>query len=226
MVKVNMRSNERPFVIFDMDGVLLDSEPLHLRAKLDIMAGFGVTGLDVAGYAGVGNVEFWNDMKREYGIPGETPDLLNMQYSHILRHVIDDHVRPMDGAVELLQELEENGVETALASASHSQLVFPVLEQLGLAGFFPVVVTGSDITASKPAPDIYLAALEQMSRRGRDGWAVEDTTNGIRSASGAGLRTIGFMNPRSGPQHYEEADHRVSSLREIADIILNTSKDE
>ena len=209
------------FVIFDMDGVLLDSEPLHLAAKLDILKGFGVTGIDVAGYAGIGNIEFWSDMKREFGIQEEILDLLNMQYSHILSHVISDRVQPIDGAVELLETLNENGIETALASASHSQLVYPVLETLGLAGYFPVVVTGSDTSASKPDPGIYLLALERMSRAGKDGFAVEDTTNGIRSAAGAGLQTIGYINPMSGPQRYDEADHRVTSLREIANIVLN-----
>lgn len=97
--------------------------------------------------------------------------------------------------------------------------MFPVLEALGIAGYFPVVVTGSDTTASKPDPGIYLLALERMSRRGQDGYAVEDTTNGIRSAAGAGLRTIGFVNPRSGPQRYDEAQYWVNALSEITKIV-------
>ncbi len=218
-----MRQN-KTFVVFDMDGVLLDSEPLHLAAKLDILKEFGVTGIDVAGYAGIGNIEFWTDMKREFGIQKDTLDLLNMQYSHILSHVISDKVQPIEGAVELLETLNENDIETALASASHSQLVYPVIEELKLAGYFPIVVTGSDTSASKPDPGIYLLALERMSRAGKDGFAVEDTTNGIRSAAGAGLHTIGYINPMSGPQHYDEAEYRVTSLRDVAEIVLKKSK--
>lgn len=216
---------KKKYVIFDMDGVLLNSEPLHLSAKLDILASYGIVGIECAQYAGVGNVEFWTSMKERFGLEDKSvEELLDMQYAHILSHVISDNVGTIDGARELLQALKDNGFEMALASASHGQLVYPVLEVLGIRDYFKVVVTGSDNVRSKPSSDIYNLAIARMGIDPAEAYAIEDTTNGITSANGAGLTTIGFVNPMSGPQSHGHAAYVVEKLSDIENIIIKPNK--
>ncbi len=209
------------FVIFDMDGVLLDSEPLHLSAKLSVLKSFGVEGVDCTGYAGIGNIEFWNEMKERFPVIGfSTPELLDAQYSDILRQVRELHIPPMDGTFEVLDALKAAGLRTGLASASHEQLVYPVLELLGLREYFEAVTTGSEIRYSKPDSEIYRMTVDKMGVDPARGMAVEDTGNGIISAHGAGLKAAAFMNPASGKQDYSNADWKISRLQELVPIAL------
>lgn len=179
-------------VIFDMDGVLFDTELICMKAWIAVAERNGLPGMkeifprciggneersrrivleaygedfDYEGFRRQASDEFWNCIQRD-GLP----------------------VKP--GAEEILGWLRENGWVTGLASSTKKSSVRSLLEQAGLRDFFAAVVTGDMVKHSKPDPEIYLLACAELSAEPSRTYAVEDSPNGVRSACGAGLRTL------------------------------------
>lgn len=182
------RNNLAPFaaVIFDMDGVLVDGEPLHFQAVNRLLATEGKS-ISLDAYKPyMGTKTGWADMIRDYGLtqPRE-------HYSEIYREMILESYRlnsaPLPGAIELVRALERAQVRMALASSSILPWVDACLERLGLHDAFESVTTGTDVEHGKPAPDIYLLAAHRLDVDPARCLAFEDAPAGILSAKSAGM---------------------------------------
>ncbi len=183
------------FVIFDMDGVIFDSERACFECWLEAADMLKVKGMREFYPRIIGtNANQTLRMAREAfdGITGEgTAEELQRLSSEIFHQRYDNGGLPLKkGAVEILGYLKDEGIRTALASSTRTQQVIRELTNAGLIDYFDSVTGGDSVTISKPDPQIYLIACEKLGSLPRETFAIEDSFNGIRSAHRAGMRPL------------------------------------
>ncbi len=176
-------------VVFDMDGILFDTERLSVniwRECAQIM-GLGDIEEGVYGVIGLNRNDSEALMKRLYG-QGFPMEAFRQKTSAMIREKIErDGLPIMPGARELLQWLKENNIKTALASSTMTATVRSHLERAGFTDYFQVIIGGDLVEHSKPEPDIYLKACEFLGEDPANAAAIEDSPNGIRSSARAGM---------------------------------------
>ena len=180
-------------VIFDFDGIVLDSETPEYESHRQIYERYGVT-LTVDEWCGVigtwseGHDEQW--FRRLCERAADAPE--RDAYFEERRRLFDEIVPadPMRGVRELLTELRDAQVPTAIASSAPARWVVGAVERLGIGPFFAAVVTGDQVTLRKPAPDVYLAAAQRLGADPRRSVAIEDSSTGISAARAAGMKVV------------------------------------
>ena len=205
--------------IFDMDGVLINSEPLHARSRLAVLESVGVsTDMDMSSVIGSSTLAFWENMIIKFGLDASAVNLERIQMALLIEMMKKEKCQPPEGLFQLLDELEGMGVVMAVGSSSSRMLVEPVLEYLGIASRFKAVVTGDDVENLKPAPDIYLLAMERIGADKSKTVALEDSRMGVQAALAAGIPCIGYSNPTSPGQDLSAATYRIDSLSQVLDL--------
>lgn len=179
-------------IVFDMDGVLFDTEKLCMDSWVAVAANHEITGVEEVFPLCIG----LNDTDTRSLIMDrmgeEFPyDEFKKEASVWFHAYVKENGLPVKkGVREILEYLKENGWSIGLASSSRKQSVLSHLENTGLRDYFSVIVTGDMIEHSKPQPDIYLKACEELGANPKECFAIEDSLNGIRSAHWAGLKPI------------------------------------
>lgn len=178
-------------VIFDMDGVLFDTENLCMSSWRVIAARHGLEGIDEVNRRCIGlTVTATRKILRE-AYPGKDMDAIHDERRMYEKKIIAEEGVPLKpGAEDILKALKGAGLPVALASSTRQVTVESELKSAGLYGYFDAIVCGDMIERSKPHPDIYLAACEKLGIAPEDAAAVEDSFNGMRSAKAAGMFTV------------------------------------
>lgn len=179
-------------VVFDMDGVLFDTERISTEIWKQLGKEMGVDNIDLAVYGciGMNRTDIIQFFQEHYGQDFPAAEYLQ-RASLLCNDVIEQDGLPiMKGAEELLLFLQEKGFQIGLASSTRKDRVLAHLKQSGLTDFFSVVIGGDMVEHSKPEPDIYLEACRMLHVRPEDAIAIEDSPNGIRSAYAAGMRPL------------------------------------
>lgn len=213
-------------VIFDMDGVLLDSEPLHDKVNLEILRNYGIEADKSVTNPFIGRTSeaLWSAMIEQFQLP-ESPDILiARQWDLVISYLPDSGIKESEGLSELLENLAGKGIRTAVASSSRIGFIRAVFDHLKLWTRMESFTGGDEVEHGKPAPDIYLKSVEKIGVPPRNCLAVEDSTAGVLSAKAAGMFTVGYHNPTSDGQDVSAADRTVGSLREISGIIDELSR--
>lgn len=139
-------------------------------------------------------------------------DRLHERKNELYRQSLEEGVDVMPGLMELLDELRRAPVKKALASGSSREDIELVLQHLELEDYFDAVVSGYEVTHSKPAPDIFLAAAKRLSVNPRHVMVLEDAGAGVKAAKAAGMKVIAVKNEYSAGQDFSQADLVVDSL--------------
>jgi HAD superfamily hydrolase (TIGR01509 family) len=203
-------------VIFDMDGVIVDTEPLHKKTERVTLSPFGITLTDgeLDSYMGTEARLLMTRFIERFHLNVTFDDLYASYKSNLIR-LFGEGVPPVPGAFSLIRALSSAGVPIAVGSSSHRNLVELVLSQTGLADRFTAVVSGDDASRSKPHPDIFLEAARRLGVLPGRCVVIEDSTNGVAAAKAAGMFCVGFRNPNSTGQDLTPADWVVRSMDEI-----------
>lgn len=204
-------------VIFDMDGVIIDSEPIYNGIHEKMLRDFGVKEiLDVPeDYTGMTNSAVFKIVREKYNLKQTVEEISAYQQKVILEEFSRLEDEPIDGIRDLLALLKEQQIKTAIASSSARKLIETVVKKFNLMAFFDVIVSGEEVPAGKPAPDVFLEAARQLHVSPEDCLVIEDSKNGTIAAKAAGMSCIGFKNPNSGNQDLSRADNVVLSIRDI-----------
>jgi len=197
-----------------MDGVIIDSEPLHFESDRMVMREFGVelTDEELNRYVGVANPQMWAELKDKYNINLTIDELLERQHANKLKLLKEIQLETISGIDELILDLQKKGIAIALASSSSREFIELVLEKLGITECFQVIVSGDEVEKGKPEPDIFLKAAELLKVAPENCIVLEDAEHGVNAAKKAGMKCIGFINPNSGNQDLSKADKIVSTL--------------
>ena len=204
-------------IIFDFDGVLIDSEPLYLKSVNVILAECGAPQLSASEYErwiGSTATRTWEALTRENNLP-EPAQHYQDRYEAVIEGVLKSELFIKPEAEELLGVVERRGIPRGIATASRRKWLTIKLEKLGLTEFFDAAVCSTDVRRTKPAPDIYLKAAELMGLDPADAVAIEDSPAGIKAAKGAGIRTIGLRTGMTANLDISKADEIIESLREF-----------
>jgi beta-phosphoglucomutase-like phosphatase (HAD superfamily) len=203
-------------VIFDMDGVLIDSEPLHYRTDLTLLGKLGIQierdYLDR--FVGMNNPEMWKTIISEQGITRDVDEILSEQLELKLQLLDDGDWTALSGAVELVEGLVVKEIPVAVASSSSLPFIEGVLRKTGLDRFIHRYVSAESVARGKPAPDVFLEAARMLAVSPVQCLVVEDSRNGVLAAKAAGMRVIGYRNPSSGDQDLSRADAVVTDHRD------------
>ena len=213
-------------VLFDFDGILVDSEPMHYRAFIEVLdpLGMGFPWKEyVEIYMGFDDRDAFRMAFRAKGIDLDEANLAKLvaAKSRAFQDGIRNGVTSYPGAVPMLESLHAAGRPLALCSGALRSDIDPILAQLGVDRHFDVIVSADDVRRSKPDPESYALAFARLSERydtlltaPEKSVAVEDTPAGIRSAKGAGLRVLAVTNSY-GAGELAEADWIVDSLETV-----------
>jgi HAD superfamily hydrolase (TIGR01509 family) len=209
--------SEPAAVVFDLDGVLVESEQVWDTAREQLVRERGGTWHDSAtrDMMGMSSKEWSSYMHDRLGVPME-PVEINDDVVRRVAAAYEEHLPLLPHAVETVQELGERW-RLGVASSSNRPIIELVLDRMGVRDRFAAVVSSEEVANGKPAPDVYLAAAHQLDVDPADCAAIEDSTNGIKSAVAAGMRTIAVPNRQFRPDDdvLASAAVVVSSLAEV-----------
>jgi HAD superfamily hydrolase (TIGR01509 family) len=186
-------------IIFDMDGVLTDSEWFIAEAgrlMFQETHGAAVTHEDFLPFVGLGENRFLGGVAEKYGIAFDLERDKARTYA-IYTEIIKGKLKPLPGAVEFVRRCRELGFKTALATSTDYVKMTASLEAIGLSeaggGFFDATVNGLEVERRKPFPDIFLEAARRIGAAPECCWVVEDSTGGIAAAKAAGMRCLALL---------------------------------
>lgn len=204
-------------VIFDMDGVLVDSEPFYHAQRLEFLRRMDYTPGDTIHRIGSNEPEIWAALVSE---DERLRKELLMGY-HGFRQL---HPTPYaallnPGALELLEELRRRGIKTGIASSSVWESVDRMLETTGTGEFINHAVSGEDCAAYKPDPEVYLKALKALELKPEEAIAVEDSPAGIAAARNAGLRVYALRQRYEPPMDQSAATAVIENLMDILNCL-------
>lgn len=204
-------------LVFDLDGVIIDSEPIQIELSLQVLKDVGADARyeEFYDFVGVRNEEMWDTLIERHGLNNTVDELMERQKVYLYKRFFEGKLEAIDGTPELIRSAKSMGLKIALATSSARFYAEHVLKSVGLYSFFNELVTADDISKSKPDPEIYLKAAKKLGLRPEDCIAVEDAFHGIKAAKGAGMKCIAYKNLNSGNQDTTYADFVVSSIRDI-----------
>jgi HAD superfamily hydrolase (TIGR01509 family) len=204
-------------LVFDLDGVLLDSEQVWNEAKEELVREQGGRWHEDAPrrMMGMSSPEWAAYLRDELGVPLD-PQAISDQVVRRLEQIYRDRLPLIDGAAEAVDRLAAS-LPLGLASSSNREIIDLFLELTGLGPRFAVTLSSEEVARGKPAPDVYLEVLRRLRADPARSIAVEDSENGIRAAKAAGMRVVAVPNPHYPPDPavLAHADDVVGSLHEL-----------
>ncbi|HEX7859860.1 MAG TPA: HAD family phosphatase [Verrucomicrobiae bacterium] len=207
-------------IIFDMDGVIVDSEPRHERAFRDIFEqiGYGQThGIDFSSYYGRSDHALWLDFIAKHK-PTHTIDELSGWKQRRFLEIIREEQPIFEDLPQLVHRLSLV-YQLALASGSYHPTIDAILALKDLRQYFPVVVSVQDVANGKPAPDVFLRAAELLQVPPHECCVIEDSAAGVEAARAAQMTVIAITNSLPAAK-LSRAHHIVSSYKQIDDLLL------
>jgi HAD superfamily hydrolase (TIGR01509 family) len=207
-------------VIFDMDGVVVDSEPYSMQALIDTLRRYGIepTPGELQRSYGRRVRDDLVDYFARHGVRADVDTAIAHKHARYY-HLAAGHLRALPGVDALLRRLREHGYRLALASSGDRIKVAFGVQALALNGIFEAVVTGDDVSRSKPDPEIYLRAAERLGVPPDECLAIEDAPAGVEAAKRAGMRCVAVTNSVARDQLHR-ADLIVTSLADDLSPIL------
>lgn len=210
--------NKPQAVIFDMDGVLVDSEPFHFENETRM---FRKLGLDISDeehshFTGVATDVMWQQISETRKLPLSVAELTELtvlesnQYFGSL-----EKIEPLPGLVDLLEKLVAAEIPLAVATSSDTVTMKNILEKSGLRKYFRFTVCRDDVENSKPEPDVFLHAAKLLDVPPENCLVFEDSRNGIKAAKAAGMVCIAYSGGNSGHQDQSQADRRIAHFNEL-----------
>ena len=205
-------------VIFDMDGVIVNSEPLHKKAYYNMFKDFK---LDVSerlyeSFTGKSTYSICEQLCLKFNLSITPYELVNSKRKHF-KYIFenDKSFKMIDGAFELIKDYYKNNLKLVLASSASMLTINKVFEKFDLDKFFVAKISGADLKQSKPNPEIFLKAAKISGHNKKDCIVIEDSTNGIIAANSAGIFCIGYKSKNSFNQNHSLADLVISNFNQI-----------
>lgn len=202
-------------VIFDLDGVIIDSEPIHFSIEKNLFRelGVGITDEDHYNFVGTSSIDMWQKIKTMAPIEHSVVELVIISEERYLKYLDEaNNLKPIDGVKELIIDLYNNKYQLIIASSSSRKIIDTILDKFKLSSYFSFLVSGADLIHSKPNPEIFHVASKLSRTVPEKCLVIEDSENGVRAAKAAEMNCVAFRNPNSGNQDLSLADIVISDF--------------
>ena len=205
------------YIIFDMDGVLLDSEPMHQEIIYETfqLKGIPFDKTYIQTLTGMSAFPMWEKVKRDAQRTESVEELMQFHRNYFFKRLPEVKVPLVPHVKEVLEKFKNEGKHLSLASSSGRKLIDIFTQQTNIAHYFEVIMSGDDVQYSKPNPEIFLKVAQWYHLPATQFTVIEDSTNGVKAAKSAGMQCIGFQNPLSGGQDLSQADLLIHSMQEL-----------
>jgi HAD superfamily hydrolase (TIGR01509 family) len=206
--------------IFDMDGVMLDSEPIHLEAYNKVLVPFGVSitmPVFKEKYMGKRGMQVSEKIVEAYSLPLTAENLHQMKRAEHENFLKNRELPVTPGLKEAIQEMKKL-VTLALASNSNPTSISIIVERLGVKEYFSLLLSGSNVPSGKPAPDIYLKTAEELGVKPNECAVLEDSPVGVTAAKAAGMACIAITTTHSR-EELAEADVIIDRMDELVGVL-------
>lgn len=205
-------------VIFDMDGVLIDSEALWRQALVEVFAGAGIpyTEMDAIRTQGMRTVDIVEKVLAEYPAAVRTAEELDEAIGERVSELVLATGRVMDGIGHVLDFVERNGLPLGLATSTPRKVALRFIERIGIGKRLDVICTGDEVRYGKPHPEIYILCADRLGVAPEDCLVFEDSVNGVLAAKAARCRCIAVPDPDLfDDRRYGIADYKIRSLSDF-----------
>jgi beta-phosphoglucomutase-like phosphatase (HAD superfamily) len=204
-------------VIFDMDGVLVNSEPVHQKLESEMYKelGLNISKKEHQTYVGMSSIDMWTKIKETHVLVQTPEQLLDLSRNKYWAALDAGNVELVEGVLLLIGLLRRNDYTLQIASSATAPTIDRVLKYFRLTHFFSHFIGGDQVKKSKPNPEIFHKAARQSGTAPEKCLVIEDSTNGVLAAKSAGMHCVGYANPDSGDQDLSGADIIVRHLSEI-----------
>jgi len=209
-------------VLFDMDGVLVDSEPFICKAAIIMFSELGIKVLpdDFQPFVGMGENRYIGGVAESHGIKVNIEEVKARTYE-IYRKIVRGNLLPLPGALEFISKCSKKGFKLALATSADTIKMDVNLKEIGLSrDIFHSIITGLDVEKKKPFPDIYMKAAKSLGFNPRECLVVEDAVSGIKAGKAAGCRCLAVTSSFNASE-LKEADWICESLLDVPEEVLN-----
>ncbi len=205
-------------IVFDLDGTLIDSEPIGQRALDIFLARYGITPPPGFIHRLVGRRAHDNAMLMlaEFALPLSVEEII-LEQRHLTNTLVEQEVVTLPGAESLLRALRERGIRMAVATSSQRPYLAMILAKFGWLDVFDATVTGEEVTHGKPAPDIFLRAAELLGVSPTRCVVVEDAPHGVAAGLAAGATVIAIPNTVTASLEFPAGAHTFGSLVQLRD---------
>lgn len=204
--------------IFDMDGVIINSEPLHMEVELELRneLGFFLPEERTHDFVGKSSVNMWQELRDEFGFQPSAESVAQegrVRFAEKLKKA--PSVEPIPGVSELLDAIGEFGMPKVLASSASRFTINVIMDRFGFHHHFEHLISGAELPRSKPDPMIFQKACDLMKVSPKRALVIEDSKNGIQAANDAGCFAIGFRDEGHNHQDLTQADLVVDRMADL-----------
>ena len=205
-------------IIFDMDGVIVDSEPLHKKAyyKMFQDVNIVVSSKVFASFTGQATLKICQTLCEGFNLKQAPIELVALKRKHF-KYIFENDTDfcLIEGVLNLIIDYKKNGLKLVLASSASMATINTIFNRFGLNNYFIAKLSGADLKASKPHPEIFIKAAIASGHSKNECLVIEDSTNGIKAAAAAGIFCVAFKSPHSKNQEYAEAT-KIIKLSQIS----------
>lgn len=202
-------------IIFDMDGVISDTQDLQANVEENLLKKYGIemTASEITDkYAGIADKEWFAMIIKEFNLSVDPNKMIKEKWDDILK-ISKNNIKEIDGAKELITNFKNNGFKLAVASASPFEFINLVVSELKVSNKFDILTSATEVNKGKPDPQIFLLAAQRLRVKPEECLVIEDGINGMIAAKRAKMKCIGLVKIKDYQKY--PADLLVNSLREI-----------
>lgn len=216
MQKLITETSQVKAIIFDMDGVLLDSEPLHLKAYQLFLQNFGITFTeeDNRPFLGRKDLELATHLISQHGIEMNPLELVD-EKEKLMATLISAGISPMPGVVKVLQDAESLKISCGIASSATLPTIKSIVDALHISRYFQALTSGDEVENGKPAPDVYLLAAARLGVKPNQCLVIEDSQNGVSAAKAANMHCVAIPCATTQHQDHSRADKILDTLESL-----------
>lgn len=213
-------------VIFDMDGVLIDTEPLNDLHMVEFLKKLGIKKSDeyikeyLQKLRGTHAKLAWSQIIKDFNLTTPLDELITNVRISYLKYLSSLDLEPMPGVIPFLKKLKKENIILGVASSAYHKRIDALLKVCKLTDFFDVILSGDHVRHGKPNPEIYIKTAELLKRDPKDCIVFEDATSGILAAKAAGMKVIGYNGGDHNKQDLSQADKVINSFIKATPSLL------
>lgn len=202
-------------IIFDMDGVIINSEPLHFELERELLEELGgnISQEEHENFVGTTDYHMWSTLKNRFNIEYSVDEIIEIKKERFVANV--HRIELVENFKEFMLTLHDEGYLLGLASSNNRRAINSIIKMFELDSYLSFTISGEEVINGKPDPEIFLTAAKKINVKPSECLVIEDANTGVAAAKAADMKCIGLKNPSSGDQDLSQADLIIDNFNEL-----------